>query len=232
MSFITPVSLPLHGAEQLTIASVEFELAKYSFDLYEQFDINAPKQILKSVPKRQAEFLAGRFCAQQALKWLNADVCEVVIGENRAPIWPCNLVGSITHCDDFALCCAASLDSYKRVGVDAEKLISVETIEQISSVTLTEGECQILRALPIEYNKAFTVAFSAKESLFKALYPEVNRYFEFLDAAVVEINLAQNSFVLALTTQLTEQLPVGTEIRGHFTFIESDTVVTIIAENG
>lgn len=232
MSFITPVSLPLHGAEQLTITSVKFELAKYSFDLYEQFDINVPKQILKSVAKRQAEFLAGRFCAHQALKRLNADVGEVLISENRAPVWPSDVVGSITHCDDLALCCAMPLGSYKRVGIDAEKQISIETIEQVSSVTVTEDERQILKALPIKYNKAFTVAFSAKESLFKALYSEVNRYFEFLDARVAEVNVAQNSFVLVLTTKLTEQLPAGTEICGHFTFIENDTVVTIIADKG
>lgn len=232
MSFLTPLNLPLAGTNKLEVSSAKFDLAEFSFGLFEQFQITAPEQIVNSVAKRQAEFLAGRYCAHKALQQLSSEVHEVVIGNNRAPVWPNGIVGSITHCDDLAICCVASADTYNRLGVDAEKLISNQTIEQVSSITLTEDECALLRALPVEFNKVFTLAFSAKESLFKALYPEVNRYFEFLDARIVKIDVEQNRFVLALTNELTEQLPIGTEVQGKFSFIEGDTVVTLIADKG
>ena len=54
--------------------------------------------------KRQTEFLAGRWCARQALRVCvpeSGDI-EIAIGHNREPLWPAMVVGAITHADGFA----------------------------------------------------------------------------------------------------------------------------------
>jgi enterobactin synthetase component D len=56
-----------------------------------------------------------------------------------------------------------------------------------------------------DFNKVLTLAFSAKESLFKALYFSVKKYFDFLDVTIISFqdkSSADNSSLLSLTLEL------------------------------
>ncbi|MCO4203860.1 4'-phosphopantetheinyl transferase family protein, partial [Aeromonas taiwanensis] len=53
--------------------------------------------------------------------------------------------------------------------------------------------------------EGLTLVFSAKESLFKALYPRVGRYFDFLDARWLA--MTTQTLTLELKTPLTPALP-------------------------
>ncbi|HDX8597363.1 TPA: 4'-phosphopantetheinyl transferase superfamily protein, partial [Aeromonas dhakensis] len=55
--------------------------------------------------------------------------------------------------------------------------------------------------------EALTLIFSAKESLFKALYPRVGRYFDFLDARW--LTMTEQTLTLELVGGLTPTLPAG-----------------------
>ena len=48
------------------------------------------------IEKRAHEFSTGRFCARQALLEFGIDNFPVLRGEQREPIWPKNIVGSIS----------------------------------------------------------------------------------------------------------------------------------------
>ena len=63
---------------------------------------------------------------------------------------------------------------------------------------------------------AFTVDFSAKESIFKCLYPEVRRYFDFLEAEVLELDPAAGRFVARLLVTLVPAYPAGYVVGGTF----------------
>ena len=78
-------------------------------------------------------------------------------------------------------------------------------------------------------NVAFTLIFSAKESLFKALYPHVGDYFDFSAAEVVEINGNVGHFTIKLAQQLTSALKEGMTFKGYFD-INADDVTTYIVE--
>src|SRR5260221_4179554 len=61
-----------------------------------------PQALRYATQKRQREFLAGRWCAEEALQCLGAGSTHVAMAEDRTPIWPDGVVGSITDTDDFA----------------------------------------------------------------------------------------------------------------------------------
>ena len=63
-----------------------------------------------------------------------------------------------------------------------------------------------------------TVLFSGKESLFKALYPGVGRYFDFLDATAGHLDACAGTFTLALRVPLSPEHPQGSTypIRFHW----------------
>jgi 4'-phosphopantetheinyl transferase EntD len=70
-----------------------------------------------------------------------------------------------------------------------------------------------------------TLIFSAKESLFKALYPTVHRYFDFIDAEVATLDLHAASLTLCLNTSLSERHLRGTCYPVYFSWHE-DRVLT------
>ena len=53
--------------------------------------------IARAIPKRQAEFAAGRRAARAALTTLGHPAQAIPVGDRRAPIWPQGTVGAITH---------------------------------------------------------------------------------------------------------------------------------------
>ena len=77
-----------------------------------------------------------------------------------------------------------------------------------------EREALLREALP--FNELLTLTFSAKESLFKALYPQVRCYFDFLDARMVAVDMQRQTFVLALLKTLTPNCPAGRRFNGRF----------------
>ncbi len=81
----------------------------------------------------------------------------------------------------------------------------------------------------LDYEKAFTLAFSAKESLFKALYPKVNAFFDFSAAEIINLSIETRSFVIQLKETLGVDLNKGRRFMGNYN-IYNDSVFTLIAE--
>jgi 4'-phosphopantetheinyl transferase EntD len=79
------------------------------------------------------------------------------------------------------------------------------------------------------FEDAFTIIFSAKESLFKALYPSVGYYFDFLDVVVTGICNNTNSFNIMLNVDLTPELRAKTKFKGFF-FQNNSEIITIIPQ--
>lgn len=141
-----------------------------------------PQNSQNFAQKRRYEYVAGRICALKALEQLNIKNFEIKSGPNREPIWPENIVGSISHHQEFVL--AAASKELKGLGVDIEGIIEVERFENIKSQFITKGEEERFKIDHV----IGTLIFSAKESLYKALFPTVNEFFGFADAEVIEIS--------------------------------------------
>ena len=77
-----------------------------------------------------------------------------------------------------------------------------------------------MHAMSWPFWRALTLVFSAKETIFKGLFPEVNRYFDFRDVAVVSARPDHGDFDAALLTGLSASLPGGHRVTGHFEYDE------------
>jgi hypothetical protein len=74
---------------------------------------------------RVREFESGRAYAKRALGMLGMHDVDLLIGPDRAPVWPAGAVGSITHVLDsrygiYAAAAVARADSVLAVGIDFE----------------------------------------------------------------------------------------------------------------
>lgn len=130
------------------------------------------KLIEKSVPKRQAEFRAGRHAAHAALRALSADCAVIDRDAQRRPVWPTDVVGSISHTQGCAVAAVGFSQHYAGIGVDVEVYQSLkpEIVQRIA----TPDEQRCLQSGPES-----SLIFSAKEALYKMLNPLDQRSLEF-----------------------------------------------------
>jgi 4'-phosphopantetheinyl transferase EntD len=156
----------------------------------------------RAVPKRRAEFLAGRFAAQMALQKLGVDAA-LGRDEDGVPIWPSGVCGSITHGARLALCAVARGSALRSIGIDAEGLLSESTKEELMARICRTDERRLMASrLAWPEHHLVTLAFSAKESLYKCLHPLVGRFMDFTAASVVDAAVVASADGIAGRLQL------------------------------
>ena len=197
--------------------SNRFDHSAFTAEDFARCGIVPPASIQRSVAKRQAEYLAGRVCARGALLALTGEAQVPVIGADRAPIWPAQTVGSITHGSGRAMAVVASRDHCQGLGLDIESLLPPARAERLRAEILTPAEQA--RMDPNQVDTVVTLTFSLKESLFKALYPLVGKRFYFEHAEVLHWS-AQGQARLRLLIDLSPQFGSGFEIDGQFAWLD------------
>lgn len=177
-----------------------------------------PDHLHRAVLKRQVEFLAGRVCAQQALEVLTGHKPSAIPSRpDRAPGWPPGIVGSITHTKGYAAALVALDTHYQGLGIDCEVLLTPENLTLQKHICVA-NELESLQAVHRHWTPEtlLTLVFSAKESLYKCLYPHVEKYFGFSAARVVTLDREQHTFVIQLEQDLTPSLRVPCRWTGRF----------------
>ncbi|WP_281558772.1 4'-phosphopantetheinyl transferase superfamily protein [Thalassomonas sp. RHCl1] len=229
-AFIAPSSFPaLDYDNNITLVGYDYRLADYQQSLFSELAIPFPASLSRAVNKRQGEYLAGRYAAIQALAELGINTRNIPTGEHRSPVWPEGILASITHTSTAAFCVAASKRAIKYLGIDHENWLKADNVAEIKSSIINEKEEVFLKQSDMSFEQAFTLVFSAKESLFKALYPGVGYYFDFSAAEIIDLNTVNNSLCLRLTETLTPAITAGARFNGQFIFDES-AVQTLICE--
>jgi 4'-phosphopantetheinyl transferase EntD len=124
--------------------------------------------IRSAVAQRRREFSAGRYCARRALVGLGLANVEIPSGQDRAPVWPAGIVGSISHCDGYAMAAVAARSTLFALGIDCElrRRVSVE----LSPAIVRPDECDGSGLTADPAGEWRTILFSAKEAVFKAVY--------------------------------------------------------------
>lgn len=221
--FIGKVQSEVHAGTGVRLVSCEFDIASYTPGLFAKLGIAMPESIARSVPKRQAEFLAGRYAAALALQHLapvhNREL-QVGIGEKRNPLWPQGVVGSISHVDSLAVCALGRAADRDYLGIDVEVVMPTRVFREVASVVSTCREQELLCAEGLSERVALTLIFSAKESLFKALYPTVRDYFGFEAAEVTGLCLEQQTLVLRLSERFAAKHRLPRDYQCQFTLGE------------
>jgi 4'-phosphopantetheinyl transferase EntD len=139
--------------------------------------------VAKAVSKRIAEYAAGRVCGRLVLQELGHSDFAIRVGDQREPLWPESVVGSITHTTGFCAAVAANKSNVKGLGLDCEVAGSVKP-ELFPSIC-TSTEIDWLRTLPLAQQRhAATLLFSAKEAFYKCQFPLVRERLGFHDALI------------------------------------------------
>jgi enterobactin synthetase component D len=174
----------------------------------------ADKQTLGAVhPRRRRDYVLGRHCAASALvkagyqgaAWLPA-------GPDRLPVWPVGWLGSISHAGRGAVAAVARHESCELLGIDMERLIGESTAADICRLVAGRDELDLLSQFGPQWG--LTLLFSAKEALYKALYPKVRQFFDFTAAQAIAL---EDRLMLCLTVPWGEW-PKGTVIPVRFAF--------------
>jgi enterobactin synthetase component D len=158
--------------------------------LVESCDVPIPASLSRAVPSRIRSYLAGRHCAARALAVAGAPTTRapLAIGSWGAPEWPAGYVGSITHSARLAAAVALPERDAGGVGIDCEVIMSAASAADVAARVLPDPrEAGVLRedAPGFSREEALTVVFSAKESVYKCLYPLAGIFFDF-DAVRLE----------------------------------------------
>lgn len=213
------------SAPSIKVCQLEFDVCAYDDALFSTFAVAFPQSLTSSVIKRRAEYLAGRVAAQTLLI-KEGNNKKVALNHDRSPQWPAGWHGSISHTEKYATAVIAPQSTGFNLGIDTENLIP-KTLESTANVFTTETEQQFLVNSGIDYHLALLITFSAKESLYKALYPVVKLFFGFESAIITQINSLHQTFTLQLTAPLADTFSAGDCFSGHYYF-ENNRVTTLI----
>jgi len=148
--------------------------------------------------KRRAEFTLGRICAHEALSRFGLESEPILRNpETREPCWPDSVWGSITHSAGFAAVAVGLKKEIRGVGIDLESF-SRSVDFKIRKQVCVDSELEWLESIPTKQaNRALRIIFSAKESIFKCIYPGTKTYLSFKDAAVT-INETEKNFTFTI----------------------------------
>lgn len=209
------------------IATCCFSSENYHDYYYRVLDIYFPTLLYSAVKKRRAEFLAGRYLACIVLEELGHSNFTLLQGSAREPIWPVNISGSISHCSNKVICAANNKMITASVGIDIEKKIPYKQAKELWTKIINSSEYDLLCQQEQPFERLLTITFSAKESLFKALYPMLKNYFYFLDTQLIEIDMKKNTFRLELLKNMHEEFCNGRIFEGVFR-VKNNEIITLI----
>ena len=137
-------------------------------------------------PLRKNAFSSGRYAVHLAQNELGLEPSEI-LAAGRTTIWPPGQVGAITHSTDFAGA-IVSCDLLS-VGLDIERLGRIK--EKLYDKFFTPSELASINEMTDW--EAETIVFSAKESIYKAIYFMLRRYVNFQEVELT-LNTEDSSF--------------------------------------
>lgn len=184
------------------VAAVALERSRGDdFEIFVDEERLLPERV---APGRRADFRLGRHAAHLALRELGFEPRPILRGDRGEPLWPDGVVGSITHSHGHAIAVAAPAEIAGRIGIDLED--RTRYFDALESQIAVPAELAHLAELDTSIREAAVIElFSAKESIYKAHFPRVRRFFGF-HAAKVE--LAPGHLVAYFTDEIDPLYPI------------------------
>jgi 4'-phosphopantetheinyl transferase EntD len=161
---------------------------------------------------RGTNFDGGREAANQALQQAGfAGQVTIERSPKGAPLFPDGFTGSISHTKDWAVAVAANARDYASVGVDVEAADRVFKRDIATRVT-----DEVERDQFSDFGVQDTLVISSlKEAIYKALFPQAQRWIGFHEVALRRVD--ENTTHVELVTD---------DLQAHFTGRQVTTVMT------
>lgn len=170
-------------------------------------NISLPDSLASAVFSRQIEYLLGRCCAREALARLGYPYqTNIPIGKDGCPIWPNGVVGSISHTGGLAVAAVIDHRWAHSIGIDIEKKVSEKDAYELLPVIASPREGEILNSsFHEDLATAFTALFSVKETIYKALYPDIRHFFDFSEVQLTCYDPDEKKMFFMLSPYLSEK---------------------------
>jgi 4'-phosphopantetheinyl transferase EntD len=197
-------SKPQVGSEQLLESLVALTLGQIEKTITlaktVKFTVAHGEEYQYRVPPQEERLLSKTACGKRVKQWASRrgatyltlkelgfnPVPTVQSGPAGEPIWPDGITGSITHCYPWSIVVAAKCSGEFVIGVDLESLLKSRRVD-ISAVICRKGELDWISAGNY-FHERMAMIFSAKEALYKALYPVLQRYIDFKEVELSWLN--------------------------------------------
>jgi enterobactin synthetase component D len=190
-------------------------------DKIQLVESSIPTNLEKASPGRIQEFLAGRIAAYQSAQELGFELNLLPVGSDRGPVWPQDLVGSISHTKKMAVAIVGLSSCYRSLGIDIESIIESQRALDLCSMMASEDEIQFLHnQKDLTFEQGLTLLFSAKEAFYKMLNPLCRCFIEFLEARILFIDLPAQNFEIELISSKAELRPYLGKYQGFFEFTD------------
>lgn len=203
-----PFALNTHN---ISCCHCTFDKNHFADTDYISAQVVMPDLLKTAINKRKAEYLAGRICAREALKKFNYHGYPSS-QEDKSPLWPLTVCGSISHSQHVAAAIVSQTRIWQSVGLDIELILDNQRSAKLLSTITNTNERQLAGD---DLSLFTTLAFSIKESLFKALYPLTHKRFYFEHAEIICWSRS-GQVTLKLLIDLSNEWPIGSEITGQY----------------
>ncbi len=216
------------GGQTVQLWLAPYQAAQFDGACFAEAGIARSQALAGAVLKRQAEFFHGRLCARAALAALGVHGAQVGTGPAREPLWPAGTIGSISHTRSLAAAVALPAARHRGVGIDIEAHADDSAQASIAGMVLNERELALLRAQGGALGDAIllSLAFSAKESFYKAVYGAVGRFVDFDAIEIDALDVARAQLGFTLTETLCDAWPAGTRGAAAFELLDEQHVIT------
>ena len=215
------------GMANTTLLIAPYHGERFHPDMFQRLGVACPATIRSSVVKRQASFLAGRALVAHAFDLAQLPPSDIPIGPNRAPIWPTGISGSISHTTKFCAC-LVSQNPMQFVGIDIETFLTAKNLPAVMKRVITDHEKKWLATQDDEIDlELCTLIFSAKETIYKALFPIAQHFFGF-DAAHISALPNGQTIQFHLTQHLHQSLPSGLTLTVHYKIVSNHVLTWLI----
>ena len=164
-----------------------------------------PTELTDAAISRRSDFLMGRLAAVEALRRLGAEG-SVGRSPEGAPVWPEGVAGSLTHHSGVAAAVVGR--DLAGLGIDICPRLGGDRLRAVVRQCLTEAEREAWAS-----EEAATLAFAAKESIYKAAYPRAQRFISFDEAEIVDVG--DGTWAARLCGPLADELGVDTVMGTH-----------------
>ncbi|WP_133408188.1 4'-phosphopantetheinyl transferase family protein [Parashewanella tropica] len=190
-----------------------------------------PASLDTALLKRKCEFVAGRWCAVQAMK--NLGISEVIqpgIGINNEPLWPASICGSISHTNNVATAIVTlKNNNVIGVGVDKEVIFDSNRANFFSEKIMAPSELIFSKCFS-SHNLFITMIFSGKEALYKAIFPQIKRAVNFMFVKVCRVDDRNKMLELEFTQRLNDELYAGRRIKVLYSFNNNQVETFVFIE--
>lgn len=155
--------------------------------------------------KRLSHFASGRILSRELLIEFGYPNYPLLADQDRVPIWPEGIIGSISHCDTGCVVAVSRSVSAGliQLGIDIEPDRPLKP--DLWPFILNPEELEIVRSKDRQKGNLVRRYFGAKEAVYKAIFPLTRKIIEFHDVSI-HFNTDYRSFEAEISESVTRNI--------------------------